>query len=376
MRFQIRLIIALVLSAAGFHVSAQVAVGNAQSAPALAIAVVADSKDAGVSVQVSGQWNSTCLPTADAARIEDQRLVLVATADKDTGCISQSTALNLRFSVAEPDEPNPAAGVYPVSFYVRAPGQRNARLAGFDLIEIGSPALFTPEAGLWWSESGGEYETSGPGVGFALEVQDGEAVLMTNTYGESGASRWLLTTGSLNSRVIRGDLTELGGGQTLFGEFRHPDQARNEGRVLLEFHSSSRATLWLVDQYSGLSDEITDEAAGQFASDLIVQPVSLVRFSIRQQNLLAGTWMLLPEDGGQATRLELTEVESSRSSMTLLDSSGTTVSCNRLERRSLSPPQTCRLRGITDIRFTDIGLNRWRGEDSNGLRYLAVRLDP
>ncbi len=371
-----RLITALVLSAAGFAVSAQSGVADTQPALSLKIAATTDTKDNGLSFQVSGLWNNTCLPQADTARIENQRLVLIATADKDPGCISQPTALNLGFSLSDTGAPNPAAGVYPASFYVRASGQRNARLAGFDLVEIGAAPAFTPEAGLWWPESGGEYETSGPGVGFALEVQGGEAVLMTNTYSESGSSRWLLSTGSLTSRIIRGDLTELGGGHTLFGEFRHPDQASNQGRVLLEFHSSSRATLWLVDQYLGLSGDLPADASGQFASDLIVQPVSLVRFSIRQQNVLAGTWMLLPEDGGQATRLELTEVESSRSSMTLLDNSGTTVTCNRLEKRSLSPPQNCRLRGVTDIRFTDIGLNRWRGEDADGQRYLAVRLDP
>ncbi len=356
---------------------------------AFKLAPVTDGSGQTVALSISGSWLNSCIPQVDRVNMEAQGVVVLATSQATGACLPVSTPVALEVDLTDLSDVRNEdlntklntdlgaqldadlitglkPGVYPVSLYLREQGQKQARLAGFDLLQLGSLPEFSPEAGLWWSESGGEYETSGPGVGFALEIQNGEAVLMSNTYGPAGGSRWLLSTGSLQGRIIRGDLTELGGGQTLFGEFRQPDRAQNFGRALLDFHSSSRATLWLVSQQTDMESPV----------DLLVQPISLVRFSIDPDNMLTGTWMLLPEDGGRATRLQLTQVESDRASVTLLDSSGATVTCRRLERRNLSPPDSCRFRGLEDIRFDDIGLNRWHGTDSNGVPYIAVRLDP
>ncbi|MEM6573338.1 MAG: hypothetical protein AAF736_03645 [Pseudomonadota bacterium] len=323
---------------------------------------VSDVSGAAIALSVSGQWESTCTPLIDDLRLEGRGLTLLASYETDKACAKTASGYSLSVDLAEYDLSALEPGVHPVSLYVRARGQREARLLGFDLVQLGESSAITPETGLWWPEAGGTFETSGPGVGFSLEVQDGEAILMTNTYSDQGDARWLVSTGSLDGRIIRGDLTELGGGHTLFGEFREPGQAFRSGRALLEFHSSSAATLWLVSNLGG--------------EDLLVQPLSLVRFSFGPRSMLNGTWLLLPETGGEALRLDLAEVESSGGTVTLLDGSGSTVTCERLLSKTLSPPDSCRLRGIQDIRFHDVGLDRWRGTDAAGVAYIAVRLDP
>ncbi len=326
------------------------------------ISSVSDASGAAIALSISGRWESTCTPLIDDLRLEGRGLTLLASYDTDKFCAKTPTGYSLSVDLAENDLSALSPGIHPISLYVRAQGQREARLLGFDLVQLGPVTAITPETGLWWPEAGGTFETSGPGVGFSLEVQDGEAILMTNSYGDQGRARWLVSTGSLEGRIIRGDLTELGGGQTLFGEFREPGQAFPSGRALLEFHSSATATLWLVSDLIG--------------EDLLVQPLSLVRFSFGPRSMLDGTWLLMPETGGEAVRLDLAEVESGGGTVTLLDGSGSTVTCSRLLSKKLSPPDSCRLRGVQDIRFHDVGLDRWRGIDADGVAYIAVRLDP
>ncbi|MEM9533580.1 MAG: hypothetical protein AAGA23_21845 [Pseudomonadota bacterium] len=317
-------------------------------------------KDGGV-ISVGGTWASSCTPEFEQLRRDAEfgGLVLIAV-QRTEACHKAETTFEFEVNLAL-EAADLGAGVYPVSLYVRPDTTRAARLVGFDVVQVGELDRVTPEAGLWWPEPAGRHETSGPGVGFSLEIQGDQAIIMSNAYRDTGQSLWTLTTGSLDGRVVRGELTELGQGQVLFNEYREPNTAFRHGRVILSFANRARATLWLVTEQNPDSPE------------LLVQPLSLVRFAFGQRDLLSGTWLLIPEAGGEAQRLELAAVEGAADRITLLDPSGATVQCQALG--SVAPPSSCRLQGLTDIRFDDVGLYRWRGQDAQGRAYVAVRLE-
>lgn len=311
---------------------------------------------------VSGEWADSCVPVLDDARLESGAIVLLASRESGKACGFGQSKFQFEIAMDSLAELPLADGRYGVRLYVRDGDDRAAVLAGFDLLQVGISQSVRPESGLWWAEPGGKFATSGPGVGFAVEIQGDQSVVMLNGYGNSGRSSWLLSTGRLDGAILRGSLTELADGQTFFGPFSEPQTAFNHGQVIMEFHDTARATLWLLG-----------EADGRFR----MQPVSLVRFAFGQALPLAGRWLLVPEAGGESLALDLSELPGpSSAGWTMQDAGGAhTLSCQALAGRKSSPPESCTLTGAHTLHFSHIGLNRWHGHDLDGQAWLAFRLD-
>lgn len=162
------------------------------------------------------------------------------------------------------------AGVYRVRYELTVPDQSSNRLLAFTLVPVtavGQRAL-QPEAGYWVAEAGGEFSTSGSGVGFSIERQNTSVVALSNLYDEGGKPLWYFTSGPLNGNVARGDLLTVSGGQPLFSGYRPPDSMDPVGELLMEFTAPTTAVLWF-----------SQPAGAGVIDELKLQPISVHRFN-------------------------------------------------------------------------------------------------
>jgi hypothetical protein len=326
------------------------------------------------SLSIVGNRKDSCVPELTGSELKSGSIVIRAQRTTK-GCLKAETNYEINLDPMALDADGVLeSGVYEVKFFVSDDAEPLARLKAFDLLYIGEPqAAIQPEQGLWWAESGGLYETSGPGTGFSIEVQDGRLVMMSNAYDLEGGPSWLFSSGILSGNLVKASLLSLHGGQSLFGSYSPPETMLESGQVLIRFHGPATATAYFVAQ----RDETED-------ADLLLHPVSLVRYAFgrgNREDFLAGEWMVIIEQDDQTSSSVRYDFQAGserlNGGLMLTDRvSGSLMSCQGNPAKSSSPPTSCRLSGSEqgiDIAFDEIGLDRLYGWTDSGQRVTAIR---
>jgi hypothetical protein len=106
------------------------------------------------------------------------------------------------------------------------------------LISLGSTLLqAAPEAGWWWNPNES-------GRGFFLEVQGPRMFMSGYFYGEDGRATWLVSNDPMpEANSYDGRLLAFRNGQSLAGDYRHPEAAVDAGAVSLRFSDDRHGTL-------------------------------------------------------------------------------------------------------------------------------------
>lgn len=104
-------------------------------------------------------------------------------------------------------------------------------------------ASFDP-TGWWWNPAE-------DGRGFSIEVNDGRLFLAGFMYDGAGNPVWYISAGLMASETrYQGELVEVGGGQTMGGEYQPPSSLTTVGTITVDFASTEQATLTLSDATS------------------------------------------------------------------------------------------------------------------------------
>ena len=265
-----------------------------------------------------------------------------------------------------------AAGVHRLRIEDDGGPGGSARLREFALVAVGHGRSDTwPEAGFWWNETGGEFDSGGPGIGLQLERQGDTLSVSVLGYGEDGSPQWLIGAGPIAEGIARVPLLRLGDGAGPFGGWRPPGEAAQAGVLHLEFLSDARAVAWFQRPLADGSLQLT--------------PMSLVRFRFDQDhgNAMEGEWLLLARGESEPVALSLTSAEAGEGRMRLhgaSDKGGGSderwLDCTLDADRPNSPPPRCVLRDGQDrllVDFTDIALDRMRGWRPDGTAVTAMR---
>jgi hypothetical protein len=122
-------------------------------------------------------------------------------------------------------------GMLPITRYNFQP-ESNAPIANVSL----------PQTGVWWN-------SSQPGTGYYIEVQNGVALVTAFLYDSTGSPTWYTSsTGALSiDNIYQGILFSYSGGQTLTGSYRVPNGTSTAGNVTLLFSSPTNGMLILPD---------------------------------------------------------------------------------------------------------------------------------
>ncbi len=316
-------------------------------------------------IQVEGQWPTSCIPQLGQQRWQDNSLMIFANLPEGP-CDSEPT--DYAFDVDTVDLiPASAGNTIAVKLMFSEPDSPVSRLHGFGLITRGE-VDWQPESGLWWPLSGGQFDTSGPGVALSLEFQQGQLLSFTNVYDDDGASSWVVSSGDLHGASVNGQLNRPSGGQALFDRYRKPQVFETAGELYLQFHSPATATAWLTT------------AAGASAADgLLLQPISLVRYVFGEsyREFVRGRWLIVPEDDPALTRsLEFDGIgEEIDGWLEFPSLDGSAQLRCQLAESTAAPARQCQLQTAdTEIIFDQIGLDRLRGASDTG-SVIAIRLD-
>jgi hypothetical protein len=245
-------------------------------------------------VLVRGQWPDGCPVQVD--NVVRNGLDITIRVRRNTGQACPAVVLPFEV-VADPflNGGSAAAGVYRVRFEVIGMDGSSGRLLAFELVPVGDAANpgARPESGYWAAEKGGDFDTSGDGIGFDFELQNRFLFVAANVYREDGKSGWYIASGPLSAGAMKGELLEARGGQPLFASHRAPSEIGPVGRLQAEFTSASTAVFWF-SQPSG---------AG-LLDPLKLMPISVNRFNYAygaRDGILAGEWMIAVE--GRPARL-------------------------------------------------------------------------
>lgn len=251
----------------------------------------------------------------------------------------------------------------------RGPGGA-PRLLGFSLLQVGpAPPTVTPEAGYWWNETGGEFDSAGPGIGLNLERQGDTLSVTVLGYAADGRPEWLFGAGPIAGQIARVSLSRLQHGGGPFDAWQAPGAAEAAGVVHFEFLSEARAVAWF--QRPGKGAAIT------------LRPLSLVRFRFddRHATSAMGEWLIvggveIGDPRTHSTTLRFDAIEPTAEGFRLTGDAGApALECEVDPDRPNSPPRRCVLRdagGQLLVDFTDVALQRMRGWRPDGQRITAL----
>lgn len=259
------------------------------------------------------------------------------------------------------------------------------RVLGFRLVQVGSePHTLTPEAGYWWNETGGEFDSAGPGIGLNLERQGDILSVTVLGYAADGRPEWLFGAGPIAGRIARVPLSRLHEGSGPFEPYRAPASAQPAGMLHLELLSEARAVAWFERPAAG--------------GGITLTPLSIVRFRFAQQhaNALLGEWLLVAAAGrswsqagkaqgpfsgtddsdSQTLTLRFEAIETTTDGFRLTTVDGLhALECDVDPGRPNSPPDRCVLRDANHqllVDFTDTALDRMRGWRPDGVAVTAM----
>ncbi|MBD8526014.1 hypothetical protein [Pseudomarimonas arenosa] len=316
-------------------------------------------------VEILGEWAPACAPRVGDSWLEDDQIV-VKLLDSEKQCADQPKApLVLRSSSATPLSVDRAG-----TFQIRVLGGSPERTRAFGLAAVGDVELYTPESGLWWPERGGQYDTSGPGLGVQIEVQGDSLALNLSGYDNAGTPFWWFAAGASQALPQSLPLTALKGGSGPFAKYAAPVDALSGGTVHIEWLSSARAVFWFV------RDPLSE------SEGLEVRPISMTRFAfgLRAGDSWRGDWVLLQrgaegEVGANALRFDAFQADDNGFDLRAGDH--WRLRCEIDRERPDSPPTACTLlNGNTLVGdFVDIGLTRLQGVSRSGQSLRLSRIE-
>ncbi len=345
------------------------ALANPLAAASLELQAVPGTLRPGIAPRfaLAGSWDGPCPPKVAGQRAAGRDLAIELEA-ADEGC-GDAPAASFRLTSAsgwdgqaEFDTP----GVLRVRVERRRPDGAPQLLA-FRLFEYGKLTRRLPEAGFWWSERGGAFETGGPGLALLLEPQWPQLGATVMGYDADGQPEWLFGAGTLAAHTAHVPLQRLSGGRGPFDGYRQPQASQDEAALWLELGSAARATAWFVRDADGGGIEL--------------RPMSLVRFRFGESasTALGGRWLLDGlEEAPRALQLRPADGPATATAFVLIeDRLALRLECSLDPGRPNSPPTHCRLfdaEGVARVQFDDIGLDRMHGLDDSGRPVTALRL--
>jgi len=339
--------------------------GGAAAASDTQLAVrVADDRSS-LQVEFRGAWPRNCVPRAGSIRMTG-RDVYFQLAESEATCSGQAVPLLLR------SEPLGLSGLDgDDALRIHVLGNRSGHTLGFALASLGGTrSILRPESGLWWPETGGEFESGGPGLGVQVEVQDDTLAVNLSGYDEVGRPTWWFGAVPMASRHSLLELNSLHGGSGPFDPYAAPKTVDTGGLLHIEWLGPARAVFWFTRKHPD-------------GPGIELRPVSMTRFAFgtRPGESWQGEWLLLraaAEGGSRAEVLQLAWVEGSTEGFELASEQGHRLQCERNPQRPDSPPTRCSLLsgGLEPVtEFSDIGLERLESSDGD-VRIRLQRLDP
>lgn len=248
-------------------------------------------------IKIEGVWSNGCVP--DALELNYTQGILMLVAQQVQGiCTAALTPFELTFDWNVPsDVQNPV----PVYFQVFTPAYFDAQTYAFSVLQLADDELqYPPESGLWWSEQAVDFDSGGPGTGYALDWQNNTLALTAYVYNLDQEPVWYLAAGKMNGRVFESDLLAFTGGQAPLSAYQAPTDVLSVGKVYLAFSQASRAILWYA----------IPETAG---AGLHVQSYALTRqiFGVDAvEKAFLGTWMRGQFNENQSQSAEIIVLES------------------------------------------------------------------
>ncbi|MCU0757224.1 MAG: hypothetical protein MUE46_19265 [Xanthomonadales bacterium] len=311
---------------------------------------------------IKGQWPDGCPVEVDSVARNGRDISIRIR--REAGLICPAVVRPYELVVNPfPQGSSPTAGIYRVRFEVFGMDGEAGRLLAFELVPVSDAANPgpRPESGYWAAEKGGDFETSGNGIGFDFELQNRVLFIAANVYRESGQSGWYIASGPVIGGAMKGDLLEPKGGQALFESYRAPSDIGPYARLQAEFTSASTAVFWFSQpEGPGLLDRLK------------LMPISVNRFSFGYADLrgmLAGDWMIAVD--GQPARL--VKFNSHRYGAAHLigamDASFRhELRCPIVQDKPETLPVRCEYfdNGVLVATLDDVGLQSLRGRSANG----------
>lgn len=321
---------------------------------------------------VKGQWPDGCPLEVDSVSRNERDITIRVRRDSGLVCPAVIRPYELVVNPF-PQGSTPAAGVYRVRFEVLGMDGNAGRLLAFELVPVADanrPGP-RPESGYWAAEEGGDFDTSGDGIGFDFELQNRVLFIAANVYRDDGKSGWYIASGEVFGGAMKGELLEAKGGQPLFESHRAPSEISPFGRLQAEFTSASTATFWFTQPTGpGLLDPLK------------LMPISANRFNFAYADLrevLAGEWMIAVD--GQPARLVKFNAHRYGASNLIgaMDASFRhELRCPIVQDKPETLPVRCEYfdNGVLVANLDDIGLQTLRGRaTASSARVLFSRMD-
>lgn len=300
-------------------------------------------------IVVEGSWAPRCLPSPVNAWNQGQDVYLeLRTPTRSCGGDAKSafelrsSPIDLQAERADSERPWRLHLLDADSGQLLAFALAAGQAAGDDL----------PEPGLWWPEAGGEFDSSGPGLGVQVEVQGSTLALNVSGYADDGSPTWWFGAGPLSRPAQSIELSALRGGAGPFGDYSAPKQAASAGTLHIEWRGTARAVFWFT-------------RPSKDGKGLELRPVSMTRFAFasRPGESWGGDWVLVRQAPRGEDRIELHHFEwlgGDTESFELLSNRGLRLACRRGGGAPEQAPQACRavpLGGGAALHFSSVGLD-------------------
>lgn len=362
-------LIAPILLSVSFSLAAQTIENNL---PRIGSSPSAPSAGQPFGLEIKGTWPDGCGADVRSVTVQNFDITIVMQRPEGQICTDALVPYSLPINPFA-NGTSPQAGVYRVRYELAFRDQPN-RLLAFTLVPVTAVGQRTPEpeAGYWVAEEGGEFATSGSGVGFSIERQNGSVVALSNLYDASGKPLWYFTSGPVAGSVGRGELMEVSGGQSLFNAYRAPQNMATVGELLMEFTAPTTAVLWF-----------TQPAGPGVIDELKVQPISVHRFNFAYSSVFDvynGSFVYLSgvAGGGENRYLEFEPVRFGAFNRIGFWNRATDerLECVIDTARPGTLPRTCVFTrgGQTVATFDQIGYETLRGTDLSGKPVILQRL--
>lgn len=325
------------------------------------------------SLLVKGQWPDGCGAAVRNIAVKGFDITVVMARPPIEICTQQIVDYELPLNPFA-DGTSPSAGTYRVRYELAIPGESKNRLLAFTLVPVVPTGgrVVEPEPGYWVAEQGGEFSTSGSGVGFSIERQGSTVVVMSNLYEQSGKPAWYFTAAPAAGATARGELTAVTGGQALFDTYRPPAAMDNQGELLMEFSAPTTGTLWF-----------TQASGGGVIDELKIQPISVARFNFgfsAVNQVFGGRFVYFTEQPSSDANRHLDFVPIRFGAFVLIgfwnEATDERLECRINVDKPNTLPEVCTFNraGQLVATFDQIGFDSLRGVDVQGRRVIMQRL--
>jgi hypothetical protein len=339
--------------------------GSAAESPGPRLSLASVAQGSAFEATVTGVAADGCERRLVEAELREREVRLHAR-QATGGCLAEPQPYAL---AARVESPLPA-GVYRVRLENSLSAAALPRLQAFELAEVGpATAPLRPEAGFWWGDAHGEFDTARQGFGVQLEVQGDTLAVAVSGYDAAGEPQWLIGAGTFGGRTSRIALGRLRNGGGPFGEARSPSNIEPAGQLHIEWQGSARAVFWF--------EQPALDGAG-----IELRPMSMVRFAFAGERQWLGRWLLAGESAADsaiaARAIDFESVETQDGAFVAVGTGGERLACVEQPAAGGVLPPHCTLTIGDDgrIDFDDVGVARLHGSDAvHGQRAVLLRLD-